>query len=235
MKKVISYKLLVLSKKLKKALGLSRLPTTNCQLPTNFGFTLIETTVAIFAFAIIMVGMVVLLSNILSTSKKQSGLLSDQDQARRVVFGLVNQLRNAQIGQNGAYPLEEAQDQQMVFFSDIDADSEVERVRYYIKNNSLFRGVVEYNGSGYPTSTEFSVLVQNNLANSSTTPVFYYYNDSYVGSSTQNSLSQPVSVTTVKYIKINLQVFNTAGVYNSNFFTVTAGGTVRNLKTNLGN
>jgi hypothetical protein len=98
----------------------------------------------------------------------------------------------------------------------------------------LYKGVVEYNGTSYPTSTEVSVLVQNDIANSSTTPLFYYYDNSYVGSSTQTSLAQPVSVTAVKYLKINLKVYNKAGVLNNNFFTLTAGGTIRNLKTNLG-
>lgn len=235
MKKVISYKLLVLSQKLKKALVLSRLPTTNYQLSTNFGFTLIETTVAIFAFAIIMVGMVAMLAGIMSTSNRQSGLLSDQDQSRRLAFGIVNELRNAQTAQNGAYALETAQESEIVFYSNIDKDSGVERVRYFVQNNKLYRGIVEYNGNSYPTSTETSVMVQNNLANGFVTPVFYYYDDTYTGSSTQNSLSQPVSSTAVKHVKINLQVFNTAGVKNNNFFTISAGGTIRNLKTNLGN
>jgi len=38
----------------------------------------------------------------------------------------------------------------------------------------------------------------------------------------------------VKFIKLDLKVYNTAGARNNNFFTVTAGGAIRNLKTNLG-
>jgi type II secretory pathway component PulJ len=199
------------------------------------GFTLIEMTVAIFAFAIIMVGMVVLLSQILSGSQKQSGLLSDQDQARKTAFGIINELRNAQTGLNGAYALETAGDQQIVYYSNEDKDGAIERIRYYLQNGKLYKGITEYNGSTYNTSTEVSRLMQNDIANSSSTPLFYYYDGSYIGSSTQASLSQPVSVVAVKYVKVNLQVFNKAGVKNNNFFTVTAGGTVRNLKTNLGN
>lgn len=199
------------------------------------GFTLIETIVSIFAFAIIMIGLVALISQMITGSRKQSDLLADTDQARKVSFGIINELRNAQTAANGAYALETAGDQQIVYFSNADRDSSIERIRYYLQNGKLYRGVVEYNGTSYATNSEFSVLVQNDVANSSTTPLFYYYDGSYVGSSTQASLTQPVSVTAVKYLKINLQVYNKAGIKNTNFFTLTAGGTVRNLKTNLGN
>ncbi len=199
------------------------------------GFTLIETVVAIFAFAIIMIGLVALISQIITGSRKQSDLLADTDQARKVAFGIVNELRNAQTGLNGAYALETAGNQQIVYYSNSDRDTNIERIRYYLQNGKLYKGIVEYNGSSYPTSTEFSTLMQNDVANSSSTPLFYYYDSSYVGSSTQASLTQPVNVTAVKYVKVNLQVYNKAGVKNTNFFTITAGGTVRNLKTNLGN
>jgi type II secretory pathway component PulJ len=203
---------------------------------SNFshGFTLIETVVSIFAFAIIMLGLVALVSQIVTGSRKQSDLLADTDQARKVAFGIINELRNAQTGANGAYALEIAGDQQVAYYSNADKDSSIERIRYFLQNGKLYKGVVEYNGTSYPTSTEVSVLVQNDIANSSTTPLFYYYDNSYVGSSTQTSLAQPVSVTAVKYLKINLKVYNKAGVLNNNFFTLTAGGTIRNLKTNLG-
>ena len=52
--------------------------------------------------------------------------------------------------------------------------------------------------------------------------------------STQSSLAQPVNVTQVKFVKINLQIYNKAGVKNTNTYTVTAGAAIRNLKTNLG-
>lgn len=199
------------------------------------GFTLIETIISIFAFAVIMLGLVVLVSAILTSSQKQAGLLADSDQSRKVVFSIINELRDAQTGLNGAYALDTAGDQQIIYYSNADRDSSIERIRYYLQNGKLYKGVTEYNGAGYNTSTEISTLLQNDVANSPITPLFYYYDDTYTGSSTQASLSQPVNVTAVKYVQVNLQVYNKAGVKNNNYYTVTAGGTVRNLKTNLGN
>lgn len=196
------------------------------------GFTLIETIVAIFAFAIIMLGLVALVSQMYTGSQNQSGLLADTDQARKTAFNLVNELRNAQSSSGGAFALDTAGDQNLIFYSK-NPSGKVDRLRYYLQNGALYRGVIQYDGSGYPPAAEATALVQRNVANGAQ-PLFYYYDGDYTGSSTQTSLAQPVNVTAVKYVKLNLRIFNKAGVANTNTYTITAGGTVRSLKTNLG-
>ncbi len=199
------------------------------------GFTLIELLVAIFGFTLIIWGLVGLYSGIFRQSAQQSTLLADTDQARKLAYQISAELRDGQSGANGAYVLDTAGDQQIIFYSpNADADAGVERLRYYILNGKLYKGVTEYNGSNYNTTTEQSIVVQNDLANGNN-PVFYYYDGGYVGSTTQVSLSQPVNVTAVKFVKVNLQVFNKAGVKNINTYTVTGSAAIRNLKTNLGN
>lgn len=198
------------------------------------GFTLIEIVVAIFVFSMISFGLIALMSNIFTFNRQQGLLLSAADQARQVATKIMNELRNAQTGMDGAYPLNLAQSQQLVFFSNADKDSGIERVRYYLQNGKLYKGLTEYNGTTYNTSTETSLLVQNDVANSSSTPLFYYFDGSYYGGAAQNPLAQPFSPTAVTFIKLNLRVYNKAGVKNSNFYTITAAGAMRNLKTNLG-
>lgn len=200
------------------------------------GFTLIEILVAIFGFSLIIVGLVALFSNLFTVSRQQSSLLSDTDFARKLAFQIASELRNGVTGSNGAYVLDTASDQQIIFYSpNADTDSGVERIRYYVQNGKLWKGVTNYNGSLYDTSTEQSLVVQSDLANASSTPVFYYYDGTYTGSSTQVSLTQPVNVTAVKFVKINLQIYNKAGVKNSNIYTINESAAIRNLKTNLGN
>lgn len=197
------------------------------------GFTLIEMLVAIFGFTLIIWGLIGLVSNVFLASSQQSSLLNDTDQARRLAFNIAFQLRNGQTGSDGSYVLNMAGDQQLIFFANVDNTPSVERVRYFVQNGQLWEGITSYNGTTYNTSTEATTLVQNDLANGNN-PVFYYYDGNYIGSSTQVSLSQPVNVTQVKYIKVNLQIFNKAGVKNTNTYTVTSGAAIRNLKTNLG-
>jgi Tfp pilus assembly protein PilV len=203
-------------------------------LKSGAGFTLIEIIVVVFGFSLIIWGLIGLYSGIFTLSNQQSGLLSDADQARNLAFQIAFELRNGQTGSNGAYVLDTAASQQIIFYANIDATPAVERVRYFVQNSQLWKGITQYNGSTYNTSTETTYIVQKDLANSSSTPVFYYYDGSYTGSSTQSSLAQPVNQVQVKFIKVNLQIYDKAGVKNTNTYTVTASAAIRNLKTNLG-
>ncbi len=198
------------------------------------GFTLVELVVALFIFSLIAYGIIFLTSNIFTAATGQTSLLADTDQARKLAFQIVNELRNATYGSDGGYPLNTAQDQQIVFYTNVDTDVNPERVRYYVQNNKLYRGVSEWNGSAYDVAHEQVVLVQNDLG-VGTNPVFYYYADTYTGSSSQTSLVQPVSIAQVKYIKVNLQLVNVAGANKTNTYTVSSSASFRNLKTNLGN
>jgi type II secretory pathway pseudopilin PulG len=211
------------------------IPNSKFQIPnSNRGFTLVELLVAIFGFSLIVWGLITLSANIFLFSGQQSGLLSDTDQARNLAFQISSELRNAQTGQNGAYVLDTAATSTIIFYSPVAiAGPSVERVRYFVQNGQLWKGVTQYNGSGYNTTTEQTYMVQKDLANGAN-PVFYYYDGTYIGSSTQTSLAAPVNVTQVKFVKVNIQVYNKAGVKNTNSYTVTSGAAIRNLKTNLG-
>lgn len=201
---------------------------------TECGFTLIEVLIAIFIFSLISVGIVMTVSNLFSAATKQGGLLADQDQARKLIFQVTNELRNAAAGANGAYQLESAGNQQLIFFTNTNQSSVItERVRYYLQNGKVYKGITKYSGGAYNTSTERTILMQNNIA-SSTAPLFYYYGGNYTGSSTQSALSQPVSVADVKYIRMSIQILNKAGVKNQNYYSVNGGAAIRSVKNNLG-
>lgn len=214
-----------------------KLASFNMQLSTlrGGGFTLIETVVGIALFIVLALGVVALVSVLLTTVRQQGGLLADSDSARKVAFGIVSELRNASNSSVGAYALSAAGDQTITFYSNVDGGSDVERVRYYIQNGSLYRAVLKPTGSPYVYNAANEVVteVQKNVANGANR-LFYYYDGTYNGV-TDNFLSQPITLTSVKYVKIRLQIYNKAGVKNQTSFTVTAGGSIRGLKNNLGN
>jgi prepilin-type N-terminal cleavage/methylation domain-containing protein len=209
---------------------------TDCKISikSGAGFTLIEMLVAIFIFSTVTIAIITVFSNFFTSASKQNSLIASQDMARKLTFGIVNQLRNAQTGSDGSYAIDVAGDQEMAFHANIDGGASLERVRYYLQNGKLWEGITNYSNNTYNTSTEKSVLALDNVANSSSTPLFYYYDGNYIGSSTQSSLTQPVNVTQVKFVKINLQITNTGGLKGTNYYTVNDGAAVRNLKTNLG-
>ncbi len=197
----------------------------------NSGFTLVEMLVAIFSFTLISAGMIGLISVMFTTYKQQGGLLSDQDQARKVAFNIMAELRNCQTSSLGSYAIETAQDQQLTFYTNVDSDNAIEKIRYFVQTSQLWKGVTKLSGGSYNPANEVKTMVQNNLANGAA-PLFYYYDGSYTG--TQAALTQPVSVANIKFVVLKLMVYNKAGVKNTNTYTVTASGAVRNLKTNLG-
>ncbi len=197
------------------------------------GFTLIEVVVVIGIFGLISGGVITLVSSVFVQSSKQGESIADTDQARKLSNKLTQELRNAVYGENGAYPLNSAGNQEIIFFSNVDSDDEVERVRYYLQSGALYKGIIQPTGSPYTynPAQEVAVKVQSSVANNST-PLFYYYNDSYDGI-TGTALTQPVNVAQVNFIKLNLILSNKAASSNVTY-TVTGGSSIRNLKTNLG-
>jgi prepilin-type N-terminal cleavage/methylation domain-containing protein len=196
------------------------------------GFTLVEVIVTIFVFSLLAVGLVALISNMFTNSNKQSLLLSGSDQARKVANGFTNEMRNATTGNTGAYSIGQADNQTLVFYSNIDNAPDIERIRYFVQSGTLRKGVTKYSGGTYNPANETLTLIQNDLGNGAT-PVFYYYDGNYDGT-TETPLTQPVNLNQIKYVKINLMIINRGGQTNSRTYTVTAGAAVRNLKTNLG-
>jgi prepilin-type N-terminal cleavage/methylation domain-containing protein len=200
------------------------------------GFTLVETLVVIFIFSIIMIGTTLLLRNILKNSKQQTLALDVVDQARIVIFNFTNELRNATAGNDGSYPLNQTGDSQIILYTMYGsaANTKVNRLRYYVSGTTLYKGVIVPSGNPltYNISSEVSTAIISNLANAST-PVFRYYDGNYAGTSTP--LTQPINVNTVKFVAINLILPTQDARESTTTFTITAGGTIRNIKTNLGN
>ena len=199
------------------------------------GFTLVEAIMTIAIFSLLAYGIIGLVSNVLLGGNRQQLLLAGSDQARKIAFNIMRELRNATTSNVGAYPIEQAGSQQLVFYSNADTDPDLERINYYLLNNKLYRGIINPSGNPltYNPATEQVTVVQNDVANGAR-PLFNYYDGSYNGVS-ENPLSQPVNVTQVKYVKVTLYVTNRGGLTSQNSFFVTTGGTIRNLKTNLGN
>ncbi len=196
------------------------------------GFTLIEVMISVAIFSIIAYGIVALVSSVLVNSSLQGSLLANNDSARRVAFTLIQELRDATTSDTGGYALESATAQQLIFYTN--AAGSVNRIRYFLQAGALYKGVTKPTGNPllYNLGGETVNLVQKDVANGAN-PIFYYYDGTYSGV-VENPLVQPLNVTAVKLVKINLTIFKKAGVGSSGTYTETASGAIRNLKTNLG-
>lgn len=200
------------------------------------GFTLIETLSTIFIFSIIMVGTTLLLRNIFISGGQQPLALDVVDRARIVIYNFTNELRNATPGNDGSYPLNQANNSQIIFYSTYGSatSTQINKIRYYVSETTLYKGIITPSGNPltYNPASEKSTILITNLSNT-TTPIFYYYDGNYAGTSTP--LTQPINVNNVKFVTINLILPTQDSRNSTTTFTITAGGTIRNLKTNLGN
>lgn len=181
-----------------------------------------------------MTGITYMLKTMLASSRQQTLTIGNVDQARRVASAFTNELRNSAYGANGAYPINQASDTQIIFFSTaIKNDGTVSKVRYYTSSNTLYKGVTQPSGSplGYGGTETITTLLSNLSLGAN--PLFYYYDGNYNGNT--SALTQQVNINQVKFAKINLIVLRQDVTGSNATTTITAGASIRNLKTNLGN
>jgi len=101
------------------------------------GFTLIETLVAIAIFVLITTALFGSVVNLYQTNAFVWQQAQAIDEARRGVKVMIREIREARAGGDGSFAIAEAEDNEFIFYSDIDKDDEVERVRYFLGGTSV--------------------------------------------------------------------------------------------------
>ncbi|MBU4480011.1 prepilin-type N-terminal cleavage/methylation domain-containing protein [Patescibacteria group bacterium] len=196
---------------------------------TNGGLTLIEVVVSVSIFSIIVV---VLFSSIIYFYKVNRYSLDQAfaiESARRGVEFMVRDIREAVYSDEGSYPIISASENSFYFYSDIDRDNNVERVRYFLDGSDFKKGLTEPLGSplSYHDTDEVISVVSDNIMNSEeSSDVFQYFNQDGV------EITDLSSIVDISFIKVNLIVNVDVNRQPGNF-VLLSGVTLRNLKTNL--
>ncbi|MDB5237589.1 MAG: hypothetical protein JWL88_691 [Parcubacteria group bacterium] len=192
----------------------------------RLGFTLIEMLVVISITA--AVGLAV--TTMIQYFYQKNAYLLEQtdalDNARRTMLDAVRTLREASYGDDGSYPIASAGTSTITFFSDVNNDGSVEKVRYYLSNSTLYRGVTTSTGLPpvYTGQPEAINTVAAYVRNASSTPLFTYYDNSGAAlSATSTNVAQVSSVTISAWIDLNP---NRA----PNVFNLSETATLRNLR-----
>lgn len=199
----------------------------------NSGFTLMEVILGI-AIMTIFIGGLASFDRLLADSQSIL-LLSSQsfNEANIGVDALVRELRLATYAETGAYPLALAEDQQLTFYTNMDADDDIELVRYFLDDDQLNRGVTQPSGEPPvydPNDEEVNLVIdyiQNQL-----NPIFYYYNGNWPTDVVNNPLSQAVRLGETRMIQLSLTV-NPKPSRPESQFTISSFVQIRNLKTNF--
>lgn len=194
-----------------------------------------ETIVTTFIFGILMIGTTTLLRGIFVNSRGETLSMDNVSRVRQIANVFVKEVRNSTYGVDGAYPINQADDTQTVFFSTAPQNNgTVSRIRYYVSNGILYKGITDPSGSPlkYNLVNEKITTLLTNLSLGSN-PLFYYYDGNYDG--TTSPLTEPVNLTQIKFIEIDITVLKQLVQGSTNTFNITAGAVFRNLKNNLGN
>lgn len=191
------------------------------------GFTLVEILVTIGIFVLVSI---ILWSFIINSYKVQNFSMEQADaitEAQRGVETLVKELREALPGDNGAYPIEIANAQNIVFYADFDRDNAIEKVHYWLVGSDLKKGVTEPSGSPliYNPANEQIQTISRYVRNSST-PTFAYRDGNYA------SLTTPADPDTVKLVHIYLKI-NVVPTRAPMNYDLESDVVLRNLKNNL--
>jgi type II secretory pathway pseudopilin PulG len=171
------------------------------------GYTLFEVLIAISIFIILTFGVAWVLIISLRTNSIVWDQLGGQNEARKVLEQVVDDVRRAEESSLGSYPFEIVSEYEIIFYANIDNDSFRERVHYWLDGTTFKKGVITPSGSPlvYDPIDEQVVEIAHDVVNvSSSVPIFLYYDELYTG--TQDSISDPVGLTAVRVIRLQLEI-----------------------------
>jgi hypothetical protein len=198
------------------------------------GSSIIEAIVLIFVFAMAMTVLTTFLLNTYRAYSYNFQQVAAINEGRKGIETMVKEIREATFGDDGSYPIVEAGDGHFIFFSDIDKDAATERVRYFLDGNNFKKGVVEPTGDppqyilGNETVSTLSAYVRN----SSSTPVFKYYNGDWPQDTVNNPLPTLTRLTDTKLMHVFLKI-NVDPSRPPDDFDLESDTQIRNLKANL--
>lgn len=193
------------------------------------GFSLLELILGAAISVILVVVLTQFVGIITNIQKYLSAKLPTQADVEQALSTSIVDIRSIGQSSAGAFPIEMASSGTFVFFSDIDRDGLMERVRYTIGTSTLQKGVIHPTGNPlvYATSSEtVSTPIQHLLGSQSS---FAYYDTNFTG--TGAALAYPVDVTAIRSVLITY----TADVSTTTTprpTTLSSFVTIRNLKSN---
>jgi prepilin-type N-terminal cleavage/methylation domain-containing protein len=196
------------------------------------GMTLIEIIVVIGIFGIISIAISSFQRNIFVFNKFSADSLTNIQDAQTIVRTMVKELRAASSGNNGAFAISQAATNTITFFSDTDSDGLKEQIRYFIASSTLIKGSIKPSGLPltYNPVNENTYTLAYNVKNSTSTPLFEYFDSNYMGTSTP--LAYPLTVTNIHLVKIIL-LLDSDPNRSPPVRMYTSQVNIRNLKDNL--
>ena len=134
-------------------------------------------------------------------------------------------VREASYASNGAYPIVSIAPNDVVFYAEVDGDSDIERVHYYVADTALYSGVLDPTGNplsytGTEATSTISDYVRNITLGSS---AFTYYDKNGL------LISDYARVSDVRFVTANL-IVNIDPNKLPDQLTLRSSAALRNIK-----
>lgn len=178
------------------------------KLRNRNGMTLVELLVALSIFTLGMAMVTLLFSKAWKTN---SYVLEEGNaiaSASRSLDATIKSIRKVKQADDGSYAIKSVGDFDLVVYLNDDKDVKTERVHYFLDNNGNFKkGVTEPSGNPatYPAGDQTVTTVAQYVMNTSSQPVFTYYNNLFPIDTENNPLANP-QPSDVRLIGIHLWI-----------------------------
>ena len=189
------------------------------------GFTLAETIMVVALTSVVGVAVMNMITFFYTSNAYVFQQTTAVDSAHRGLELTFKNLREASYGDDGSYPVEQGATSTITFYSDVDSDGPVEKVRIYLLNGTLYRVIINSAGSppSYAGQSQSTTTIATSVRNTASTPIFRYYDANGVLLSTPVDTSKVTSISTELVVDLN-------PLKAPDIFTLRASATLRNLR-----
>lgn len=198
------------------------------KLKANRGFTLIEMLVVLAIFVIVLGALVASIRFFYRANTHALEQSFAINSARKGIEQMVRDIREASFSDEGSYPVISMSTSTFSFYSDVDSDIFIEKIRYFLDGTELKRGITNSSGDPltYDDNDEVVSVISDNVRNNAESMVlFSYYNAS------GTPIASTASTTAVRYVVSDLMI-NVNPSRLPNDFTLRSSATLRNVRDN---
>ena len=193
------------------------------------GETLISMIIAMAIFSILIVAISAFELSILRSHKSYTSRAQVEQNNITFLHDFTKLLRAAQPAADSSYLIASATDTDFVFFSDLGSNGIVDRIHYFVENNTMKRGIVEPTGAPLAYDLSKEVITSYIPSISTTSGIFTYYDSTFDGTTHITPLPLPIVVSDIRTVKVQFTVNPAIATVPPT--TVTTHVTIRNLKS----
>lgn len=191
------------------------------------GFTFVETLVALGVFALLMVA---LTSSVLFFYRSNSYVMEQSyaiSEGRKGIENMVENIREAIYSETGDYPVKKIGHHQIVFYADVDWDSDAEKVKYFIDDKKLKKSVTEASGDplSYSSSASSTSVISDSVRNAENEVKTFVYYDKNGDKMTEAEFD---NIADVAFVRVSL-VVNIDPTDKPRKFTLRSSASLRNV------